>query len=218
MGTERRLATRTVFSAAFIIVLFALVPSALADKGGVPKGGGGGGKTSATTGGSVTSSSLSLISETVFNPSWAPSGCLTEDDYVHRVFSGSLYGSYATSYHLCDLSTDGMPAGGTGLESDVYAVGQLSDLTIASPDGSVHHAMLIGQTTAKGVTTSHYAVCYVPPYSLASDTSGTALQGGTWQITISGQLSSASWGTTATMTDVVFQQNYCPSSEQNLAP
>jgi hypothetical protein len=151
-----------------------------------------------------------------------PSWCLSEDDYDQRVFSGSLNGSYGTTYQLCGLNTDGYTAGGIGLESDVYVVGQLSDVAITSPDGSVHHAVLMSTSTSGSgknlVTTSHYAVCYVPPWSLSSDTSGAALTGGTWLITLSGQISSATWTTTATMTNVSYQQTYCPVSEQNLVP
>jgi hypothetical protein len=224
MGTDRRLAPRIV-SIAALILLFTLVPIALADKGGTANGGGGngggggkGGSSASGSPGTSTSTSLSLTSATVqLNPK-APSWCLTEDDYDQRSISGSLSGSYSTSYQLCDLNTDGVTAGGIGLESDVYVVGQLSDLTITSPDGSTHHAVLMGQSASKGITTSHYAVCYVPPYTLATDTSGRPLPGGTWQITISGQISNANWTTTATMTDVVFQESYCPLSEQNLVP
>ena len=154
---------------------------ALADKGGSPNGGkatasGGGGSTS--TSGSTT---LSLSSETLQLNRNLPSWCLSEDAYDQRVFSGSLYGTSATSYRLCDLNTDGFNAGGIGVESDVWVVGQLSDLTITSPDGSVHHANLMSQTSAKGVTTYHYAVCYVPPYYLSTDIGTDPLMGGTWR-------------------------------------
>jgi hypothetical protein len=160
---------------------------------------------------------LALSSETVkLNPN-QPSWCLGEDDYDQRVFSGSLGGSFSTSYQTCGLNTDGFSAGGIGLESDVYVVGQLSDLTITSPDGGVHHAVLMGQTTTKGVTTSHYAVCYVPLYFISNDTGTDPLPGGTWQIVLSGQISSANWTTRAQMTNSTFQQNYCPLSEQNLS-
>src|SRR5262249_39960164 len=172
MSIDRRLATHMVVGAA-LVVLLALVPAALADKGGTPNGGGGGGKGrnssgDTSSGGSSSSSTLSLTSETV---SWNPKvslSCLTEDDYDQRIFSGSLSGSYSTSYQLCGLNTDGLTAGGIGLESDVYVVGQLSDLTITSPDGTVHHAVLMGESTSKGATSSHYAVCYVPSYSLST--------------------------------------------------
>jgi hypothetical protein len=152
-----------------------------------------------------------------------PSWCLSEDDYVGRTFSGSLNGSAGTSYQLCGLSTDaGFDAGGIGLESDVWVVGQLSDLTITSPDGKVHHAVLMGTSTSGSgknvVTTSHYAVCYVPPYYFSTDVGTNPLTGGTWLIAVSGQVSSATWTTTAAMTDVTFQQRYCPASEQNFLP
>jgi hypothetical protein len=220
METKRRLTARIVFNAAALIILLALVPLALADKGGAPNGGGGKGGASAGGSSSSTSSSstLSLSSNYVqWNPTVSLS-CLTEDDYDQRVFSGSLSGSYSTSYQLCGLNTDGLTAGGIGLESDVWVTGQLTDLTITSPDGSLHHAVPMGQSTSKGVTSYHYAVCYAPLYYLSTDTGTNPLQGGTWQITLSGQIDSATWNTRAQMTDATFQQNYCPPSEQNLLP
>jgi hypothetical protein len=215
METERSIATRIVFTGA-LIALLAFVPIALAGKGGTPNGGGGKGGTS--VGSTSDSSTLALRSNTVqLNPT-LPSWCLSEDDFDRRVFSGSLSGSFSTSYQTCGLNTDGFTAGGIGLESDVYVVGQLSDLSITAPDGGVHHAILMGQTTSKGVTTSHYAVCYVPLYFLSDDTGTDPLPGGSWQMTLSGQVDSAYWTTRAQMTDVVFQQNYCPPSQQHLSP
>jgi hypothetical protein len=212
MDKSGRLATRIAFGAAFVVLL-ALAPSALAGKG---NGNGGGGKGSGSL--PPTGSPLNLSSETVkLNPT-LPSSCLSEDDYDKRVFSGSLSGSFSTSYQTCGLNTDGFTAGGIGLESDVFVVGQLSDLSITAPDGSVHHAVLMDQTTTKGVTSYHYAVCYVPLYFISDDTGTDPLPGGSWQMTLSGQVSSASWTTRAQMTDVAFQQNYCPPSLQNLAP
>ncbi len=176
-----------------------------------------GGKNHSTS----TTNTLSLSSEVAqLNPN-APPWCLTEDDYDQRVFSGSLSGSSTASYRLCDASVDyynnvWWDAGGIGLESDVYVVGQLSDLTLSSPDGTSHRAVLMGQTTSKGVTTYHYAVCYVPPYSLLNDIAGTSLSGGTWQVALAGQISSARWAVNALMTDVSYQQTYCPPTEQDL--
>ena len=216
METEQRRAPRLVFCAAVAIMLFAVVPLALADRGGTRNGGGGKNTGSSTSTG--TWGTLTLSSNTVkLNPT-LPSWCLSEDDYDQRVFTGSLNGSSSTSYQTCGLNTDGFTAGGIGLESDVYAVGQLSDLSITAPDGAVHHAELMGQTTSKGVTTYHYAVCYVPRYFVSDDTGTDPLPGGTWQMTLSGQLSNATWTTRAQMTDVVFQQNYCPTTQQNLSP
>lgn len=166
----------------------------------------------------TSTTSISLTSETVqWNPNVSTTSCLTEDDFDQRNFSGSLNGSFSTSYQLCDLSTDGYTAGGIGLQSDVAVVGQLSDLTISAPDGTVHHAVLMGQRTSRGTTTYNYEVCYVPRYYMASDTSTNPLPGGTWQVSVSGQISSATWQTNAEMTDVTFQQSSCPASEQNLA-
>jgi len=179
--------------------------------------------TSATTTTSTTSTSgtLSLASEMSWNNPNSPGWCLNEDDYDYRTFSGSLSGSYTTGYQYCDPSIDyynnvWWDAGGEGLEADVFVVGTLDALTITSPQGSTQSAVLIGQTTSRGVTTSHYAVCYVPPYHLASNTGTNPLSGGTWQLTLSGQISSATLTTRDDMADVTFQQTYCPVSEQNL--
>jgi hypothetical protein len=224
MGTDRNLRTR-IISIAAVALLLTLVPIALADKGGTPNGGGGGGGRGAASGsggststGGTTTSTLSLSSSTLQLNRNLPSWCLSEDDFDQRVFSGSLYGSSSTSYRLCDLNADGFTAGGIGLESDVTVTGQLSDLTITAPDGSSHHAMLMSQSTTKGVTSFRYAVCYVPPYYLSTDIGTDPLAGGTWQIALSGQISSAYWTTRAQMTNTTFQQNYCPASQQNLLP
>lgn len=170
----------------------------------------------------ATQPPLSLTAEwTKANPN-GPPWCLTEDDVDQRQFSGSLSGSYSTSYRLCGPSdffnNIWWDAGGIGLESDVYVIGQLSDLTITAPGGAVRHAVLVGQTTAKGVMTSHYAACDTPPYSLSSGNGGSPLAGGTWTVTLSGQIKNATWSANAEMTNVPFQQTYCPSSEQNLVP
>ena len=184
--------------------------SALASKGG---GGGGG---------SAPPAPLHQTAEWTSSNPYAPSWCLTEDDFDQRTFSGSLSGSDTTSYRLCGVSdffgNIWWDAGGIGLESDVYVVGQLSGLTITAPDGAVRQAVLMGQSTTRGVTTSHYAVCETPPYSVSSGVAGTSLAGGSWQLTLSGQLSSASWTTTAAMTSASYQQTNCPVSEQNLMP
>jgi hypothetical protein len=164
---------------------------------------------------------LSLVSESAGTNPNAPWWCEAEDAYDYRSFSGSLSGSYSTSYRLCDPTIDyyngiWWNAGGEGLQSDVYVVGQLSDLTITAPDGTAHHAVLMGQSTSKGVTTYHYAACFVPTYFTSTDTGTSPLAGGTWQVTLSGQITKASWITRDDMTDVNFQQTYCPVSEQNL--
>ena len=179
-------------------------------------------RTGGGPGPSTSPSGLTMTSVDSWNNPNTPPWCKAEDDYDFRYFSGSLSGTYSTSYQLCDSSTDyyngvWWDSGGEGLQADVYVVGQLSDLAITAPDGTVHHAVLMGQSTSKGTTTSHYAVCYVPPYSLATDTGGMHLVGGTYQVTLSGQISSASWTTRDNMTNVTFQQTYCPPSEQNLS-
>ena len=195
-----------------LILGSALVPSALGAKGGNgPKGGASG----ATT--------LSLVSETVsksLNPA-APSWCLNEDDYHKRAWSGSLNGSFAVTEQLCGLTTDysgGLywDAGGIGIQADLYVAGTPTDLTITSPQGDSHHAVLVGSTTSNGGAMNHYQVCYVPPFALATDTGGMPLPGGSWQITLSGNVSKVSFSETAQMADVNFQQANCPASEQNL--
>lgn len=169
----------------------------------------------------ATSGRLALVSDKNWNNPNSPSWCLNEDDYDQQTYSGSLSGSYSVSEQLCNSSTDYSggtywSAGGIGLQSDVAVVGQLSDISITAPDGTVHHAVLMNQTTSKGTTTYYYSVCYVPTYSESTNTSGTPLPGGSWQITLSGQITTATWHVNAQMTGVQFQQTYCPASEQNL--
>ena len=142
---------------------------------------------------------------------WQPN-CMTEDDVVVRSFSGSLSGSYSTSFRLCSLGTDGWTAGGEGVQSRVGVSGTLSDLTITSPDGTVTHGVYMA--TSQGV--SYYEVCVVPPYYASTDTGTNPLGGGTWTVTLSGSISSASWKAQVTMTDVNFQRASCPVSQQNI--
>ena len=59
--------------------------------------------------------------------------------------------------------------------------------------GVVHHAVLVGSTTSKGVTTSDYKACYMPPFSISSGGGGTPIPGGTWSVTLSGDISSATF-------------------------
>jgi hypothetical protein len=218
--------TRIAFNVAVLVLAIALVPAALADKGGSGKGGS---PKSGTTGSGNTQQTvappIAQTSEYVWNnpnPA-APLWCLNEDDIDQRAFSGSLSGVFSTTYQLCNSSTDysgGVywSAGGEGIESDVYVVGQLTDLTISAPDGTTHRGVLVGSTTSQGTTTYHYAVCYCPPYYLSSNTGTKPLPGGIWTIALSGQIATASWTTTADMTDVTFQQSHCPATEQNLLP
>lgn len=150
-----------------------------------------------------------------------PSWCLAEDDQHSRTWSGSLNGSFTASEQLCDPTVDYFSGiwwdpGGVGLQADLYVVGALSSLTITSPVGDSHQAVLIGSTTSKGVITNHYQVCYVPPFSPSSDTGGTPLPGGTWQVAFSGSFSSATYSVNAEMAYVEWQQSSCPASEQNL--
>jgi hypothetical protein len=213
---SRRMLTTSVPVIAAMVVFSIVAPFALADKGGGGHGGkgGGGGTTSGGGGGSTSgsTSTLGLSSESIYWPdTWEPN-CMTEDDRVVRSFSGSLYGSYSTSFQLCGLSTDGWTAGGEGIQSEVGVSGTLSDLTITAPDGTVTHGVYTG--TSKGI--SYYQVCVVPPYYAATDTGTGPLVGGTWTVTLSGSISSASWEAQVTMTDVNFQQANCPASQQNI--
>jgi hypothetical protein len=203
-----------VFAGFVLALSLALVPVAFGGKGG------NGPKASTSTG----ATALSLVSETVWkslNPD-APSWCLNEDDYHKRTWSGSLNGSFTATEQLCGLATDysgGLywDAGGIGIQADLYVAGTLSDFTITSPQGDSHHAVLVGSTTSNGGgAINHYQVCYVPPYALVSDTGGMPLPGGTWQITLSGNVSKVSFSETAQMADVNVQQANCPASEQNL--
>jgi hypothetical protein len=181
-----------------------LVGSAVAKRGGP----------SSPTG--PTGTTLTMTANYISWPqTWEPN-CMTEDDIDKRTFTGSLNGSYSTSYRLCDLNTDGISAGGEGVIATVAVVGTLSDMTITTPDGTVRHAIQMSQSTYKGVTTTNYAVCWSPTYFLANDNSTNPLPGGTWAINLSGQISQATWTTTVTMTDVTWQQTYCPQSQQSL--
>ncbi len=187
--------------------------SASADKGGK-------GKQKAQT-----AASLSLVSESVWNspnPA-APTWCLNEDDFHQRSWSGSLNGSFPATEQLCSGSADysggiWWDGGGIGFQADAYVVGTLDDLTITSPQGDAHHGVLVGSSTSKRVTTYHYQACYVPAFSVTYNVGGTPLPGGTWQFTLSGNVTAKSFVVTAEMADATFQQQYCPTSEQNLVP
>jgi hypothetical protein len=243
MLSRRKLAAYAPVIAA-LFALGALAPMALADKGGRPIGsnsGGGGGtsgtstttststKTTSAKGGGKPSKSpggvtspLTLTSEYVYtspNPA-APSWCINEDDIDQRTFTGSLSGSYSTSYQICADWNAGIywSAGGEGIETDISLNSPISDLVITSPTGDGHHAVLTGTTTYNGVTTYNYAACYVPPFSLSTNTGTNPLAGGTWTITLNGTFSKATWHTTVQMAYPSFQQSNCPPSEQNLTP
>jgi hypothetical protein len=205
-------ADRTVVSA-FLLLTLALAPIALAARGGNS------GKSK-----QASVNPLSLVSESSWNspnPA-APTWCMNEDDYHQRRWSGYLNGTFTASEQLCGTDADfsgGMywDAGGIGLRGDLYVTGTLSDLTITSPQGDVHSAVLVGSSTSNGVKTDHYEVCSVPPFAVSSNTGGAPLPGGTWQITLSGTLT-ATFTVSGAMADVTFQQTYCPASEQNLVP
>lgn len=137
---------------------------------------------------------------------------MTEDDIDQRSYSGFLYGSYSTTFRLCDLDTDGWTAGGEGVQSEVGVKGTFGDLTITAPNGTVTHGVYVG--ASQGF--SYYEVCVVPPYYASTDTGAGPLAGGTWTVTLSGSISSASWEAQVNMTDVYFQLQNCPVSEQNI--
>jgi hypothetical protein len=170
-----------------------------------------------------TATPLSLTSEYIWNspnPS-APTWCLNEDDWHVRTWSGALDGTFATTERLCDGSLDLLGgilwnAGGIGLQADLVVAGRLDDLSISSPQGDRHHAVLVGSTTSKGTTLNHYQVCYAPAFALASNSGGQPLPGGTWQVGLAGSVTQVSFTLRVRMTDVPFQQAYCPASEQNL--
>jgi len=207
---SRRTLTTSLPVIAAMIVFSIVAPYALAAKGGNGGGngikGGGGGSTNNNT------TALALISEQIIWPdTWEPN-CMTEDDVDVRSFSGSLSGSYSTSFQLCSPTPDGWTAGGEGVQSEVGVSGTLGDLTITAPDGTITHGVYTG--TSRGI--SYYKVCVVPPYYASSDTGTSPLAGGTWTVSLSGSISSASWKAQVTMTDVGFQQANCPVSQQNV--
>jgi hypothetical protein len=150
------------------------------------------------------------------NPA-APSWCMNEDDIDQRTFSGSLSGSYSTQFRLRDGSTDlsgdiYWSAGGEGIMSTVSVVGTLTDLAITAPDGSVRHAQLIGSSGS----TKTYSVCYCPPFYLSTNTGTDPIAGGNWTVTLSGQISSATWTARVEMAYPSYQEASCPASQQNL--
>jgi hypothetical protein len=176
-----------------------------------------------TGGKTVRVAPLALISEYSYNNVNSPPWCLNEDDMHLRSWSGSVAGTLAVTEQLCDPALDYFnevwwDAGGIGLQAEAYVVGALSDLTITSPLGDSRHGVLVGSSTANGVTTDRYQVCYVPSFSITTDTGGKALPGGTWGLTLSGTITKATYNVKAEMAYVAFQQQHCPASEQNLVP
>ena len=201
-----------VAAALSVLIVLSCATAALAAKGG----GAAGRQTSGST-------AWSLVREYVSNspnPS-APTWCLNEDDWHQRTWSGSLSGTFTASERLCDSNVDysgGMwwNAGGIGVQADLYVTGKLDALTITSPQGDVHRAELVGSSTSKGTTTDHYQVCFVPGYSATYNTGGAPLPGGTYEFSLSGTISKATYTIDAEMADATFQQNRCPASQQNL--
>lgn len=172
---------------------------------------------------------------TYSNQQWSlnpqlPKTCQTEDDTHVREYTGALNGTFTTTEQMCGLNTDGWTAGGEGLEATASIVGSSTppSMTITAPTvyngnptngpQTQYLAKLMGSTTAKGVTTYNYAVCFVPYYFLGSDTGTSPLNGGTYNYSISGVYSKLTYTTKNEMTEVSFQKSYCPTSEQNLGP
>jgi hypothetical protein len=174
---------------------------------------------------------LTQTSEKVWNspnPD-APKSCMNEDDYHFREWSGTLNGTFTATERLCDANIDISNGqywgpGGVGIQAQILAVGTLNDLSITSPQGDVHHAVLVGSTTygnGKSAKTANlYQVCYVPSYTLANNIGGQSLPGGNWTISVTGNLSTVlykgNFSVTSSMADVYFQQRSCPPSQQNL--
>lgn len=164
---------------------------------------------------------LTLVSETQeWNPNISNHTCQTEDATHLRQYSGSLNGSFSVTEKLCNYNTDGYTSGGIGLMADVSVVGTLSDMTITSPTGVAHHAVLTSSSTFKHVTTNNYSVCFVPPYYVSTDQGSDPLSqtynGNPWTYSLSGNISKASLTIYSQMTDVTVQKNYCPASQRNL--
>ena len=169
---------------------------------------------------SPSSGMIPSYSYTSLNPN-DPSWCYSEDDFYERSWTGSLNGTFSASEYLCDQNVDyyngiWWNSGGEGVYASVNVVGSLTDLSITSPDGDVHHGVLVGSSTSKGVTTYHYEACYMPPFSKSSGAGGAPLQGGTWTVALSGNVSSATFSDNVEMGYVNWQESNCPSSEQNL--
>ncbi len=209
-GAARALSIGSLLTVALVLAPF-LTPGASAAKGG--KGATGGQSSSPL---SMTSGYTSLNQ---YDPSW----CLSEDDFYERTWTGSLNGNFTATEYLCDRNVDyyngiWWTPGGLGVYASVYVVGSLTDMTITSPTGFVQHAVLVGSTTSKGVTTSHYETCSMPPFSVSSGVGGTPIPGGTWSVTLSGNMSAVTFADNVEMGYVNWQQQGCPSSEQNLVP
>jgi hypothetical protein len=187
---------------AAVVVAVALTAPAVAAKGGK------GQNTSSNT------TTLALASERIYWPdAWEPN-CMTEDDIDQRNFTGSLFGSYSTTFRHFNQSTDGWTSGGEGVQSRVAVSGTVSDFSITDPNGAITHAVFTGQS--RGL--SYYEVCVVPPYYAATDTGTSPLSGGAYTITLAGSISSVSWTAQVTMTDANFQQQNCPTSQQRIIP
>ena len=172
---------------------------------------------------------LALTSQQESLNKYNPPACMSEDDWHLRTYSGYLNGSFNVTEQLCSkYEYNGMSweSGGIGLIADLTMTGTLTDMTITSPSGVAHHAVLVGTSTsgkgANAQTIRHYEACFESPFSVSSDTGGMPLSlsypGDPWTYTLSGNLTSATWNVQALMGYTSWQQQYCPPSEQNLGP
>lgn len=170
-----------------------------------------------------TSAPLALTYEyTSLNPN-DPPWCLSEDDFHLRTWTGALNGTFTASDYLCDPNVDyyrGMwwdPAG-LGVYVSVDVVGTVQNLGITSPTGVTHSGVLVSSSTSKGVTTDHYEACFMPPASVSTGSIGAPIPGGTWHTSLAGTTSSVTYHFNIEMGYVNWQQQHCPTSEQNLVP
>jgi hypothetical protein len=165
-------------------------------------------------------SSWTLTQEVIQQPiEGMPLTCWNEDDFHQRQWGGDLSSTFTATEQLCDDATDGVSSGGEGLYAYLSEYGRsTSPLRIVAPDGSFHQAQLMGTTRFKGKTRYDWAVCWVPPYSISTNTSPEQLTGGTWTWTVNGPFTSGGLGAYVLMTDAPFQQMYCPLDQQNLRP
>lgn len=148
-----------------------------------------------------------------------PLDCWNEDDFHQRQWGGDLSASFTATEQLCDDATNGVSAGGEGLYAYLQEYGlSSSPLRIFAPDGSAHQAELVGTARFKGKTRYDWAVCWVPPYSISTNTSTEQLAGGTWTWTLTSPFTSGGLSAYVLMTDAPFQQMYCPLDQQNLRP
>jgi hypothetical protein len=75
----------------------------------------------------------------------------------------------------------------------------------------------MGSSTTKGGGTANtYAVCFNPLFYLSTNTGTDPLAGGQWTVSLSGQITKATWTATVEMAYPQYQQSSCPTDQQNL--